>query len=60
MFSPPPPHPNIKPLVIPLLPTTNSNIFKLKAAVTGFAVNTFINVSDVTKVIHRILANFKL
>lgn len=57
MFSPPPP---TKPLVIPLLPITNSKIFNFKAAVTGFAVNTFMNVSDEAKVIHRILANFKL
>lgn len=56
MFSPPP----TKPLVIPLLPITNSKIFNFKAAVTGFAVNTFMNVSDEAKVIHRILANFKL
>lgn len=54
---PPPP---TKPLVIPLLPITNSKIFNFKAAVTGFAVNTFMNVSDEAKVIHRILANFKL
>lgn len=53
-------NPTTKPLVIPLLPTTNSKIFNLKAAITGFAVNTFINVSDVAKVIHRTLAPFKL
>lgn len=52
--------PPTKPLVIPLLPITNSKIFNFKAAVTGFAVNTFMNVSDEAKVIHRILANFKL